>query len=182
MLRGGRSGGEGRRGGAGRRCGHDRVARPRAVRARPCRERGACARRGSSGSSCADAHPLRDFQVQNARKPCRCQRITVSGRTRWRASRHPAQRRESHTQKARSRPPNRGRFERWRSRASCCWSARFSSARSVRVLRAARAAPKTASTRDIAAKGRSRRDGCLFVAPGILRFGTESQSPAAVAP
>src|SRR6266404_6083152 len=61
--------------------------------------------------------PLRDFQVQNARKPCRCQRITVSGRTTWSASRHPAQRRESHTQKARSRPPNRGRFERWRSRA-----------------------------------------------------------------
>jgi len=58
--------------------------------------------------------PLRDFHVQNARKPCRCQRITVSGRTTWSASRHPAQRREIHTQKARSRPPNRGRFERWR--------------------------------------------------------------------
>ena len=25
--------------------------------------------------------PRRDFQVQKARKPCRCQRITVSGRT-----------------------------------------------------------------------------------------------------
>jgi hypothetical protein len=34
--------------------------------------------------------PRRDFQVQKARKPCRCQRITVSGRTRCTASRHPA--------------------------------------------------------------------------------------------
>src|SRR6267143_5128634 len=32
--------------------------------------------------------PRRDFQIQKARKPCRCQRITVSGRTRWSASRH----------------------------------------------------------------------------------------------
>ena len=62
-----------------------------------------------------DGRPVRaprDFHVQKARKPCRCQRITVSGRTTWSASRHPAHRRESHTQKARSRGPNRGRFER----------------------------------------------------------------------
>jgi len=41
--------------------------------------------------------PRRDFQVQKARKPCRCQRITVSGRTTWSASRHPAHWLESHT-------------------------------------------------------------------------------------
>ena len=42
----------------------------------------------------------------------------------------------------------------WRSRASC-WSARFSSARSVWLLSTARAAPKTASARDIAVNRRS---------------------------
>src|SRR5713226_9270681 len=34
--------------------------------------------------------PRRDFQVQMARNPCRCQRITVWGRTTRSASRHPA--------------------------------------------------------------------------------------------
>src|ERR1700730_28664 len=70
-------------------------------------------------------------------------------------SARPAHRRESQTQNARSRRPNRSRLERWRSRASCCRSARFSSARLVRVLSAARAAPKRASTRDIALQRRS---------------------------
>src|SRR5882724_6144624 len=36
--------------------------------------------------------PRRDFHVQKARNPCRCQRITVSGRTTWSASRHPDRR------------------------------------------------------------------------------------------
>ncbi len=97
--------------------------------------------------------PWRDFQVQKTRKPCRCQRITVSGRTRCSASRHPAHRLESHTQRRRSRRPNRGRFDPWRSRASCCRSARFSSVRLVRVLSAARRAPNRASTMDIALYG-----------------------------
>jgi hypothetical protein len=95
--------------------------------------------------------PRRDFQVQKARKPCRCQRITVSGPTRWSASRHPAHRLESHTQKARSTCPNCGRFDRRWSRASCCRRAKFSSARSERVLSAARRAPNEAITRNIAA-------------------------------
>ena len=99
--------------------------------------------------------PRRDFQVQKARKPCRCQRITVSGRTRWSASRHPAHRVESHTQRRRSRRPNCGRFDRRRSRASCCRSARFSSVRSVRVLSAARRAPNRASTRAIGLMART---------------------------
>jgi len=96
--------------------------------------------------------PRRDFQVQKARKPSRCQRITVSGRTTCNASRHRTHRCESHTQKTRARGLNRGRFERRRSRASCCRSARFSSARSAWVLSAARAAPNRASTRDIASR------------------------------
>jgi len=106
----------------------------------------------STSSELTRGRPTRlrhDFQVQKARKPCRCQRITVSGRTTWRASRHPAHRWESHTQKRRSRRPNCGRFERRRSSTSCCRSARFSSARSVRVLSDARSAPNRAKTRDI---------------------------------
>ncbi len=96
-----------------------------------------------------------DFQVQKARKPCRCQRITVWGRTTWSASRHPAHWCESHTQKSRSRRPNCGRFDRRRSRTSCCRSARFSSARSVRVLSDARSAPNSATTRDITSLART---------------------------
>ena len=89
--------------------------------------------------------------------PCcrrgRCQRITVSGRTRWSALRHPSHCFESHTQRRRSRRPNCGRFDRRRSRASCCQSAKFSSVRWARVLSAARRAPNRASTRDIALHG-----------------------------
>ncbi len=99
--------------------------------------------------------PRRDFQVQKARKPCRCQRITVWGRTTWSAPRHPAHWWESHSQKRRSRRPNCGRFDRRRSRTSCCRSARFSSARSVRVLSDARSAPNRAITRDIASLART---------------------------
>ncbi len=47
-----------------------------------------------------------DLNVDKAQKPCRCQRITVWGRTTWSASRHPAQSWESHSQKRRSRRPN----------------------------------------------------------------------------
>ena len=97
--------------------------------------------------------PRRDFQVQKARKPCRCQRITVSGRTRCSASCHLAHFWESQIQSARSRRPNCGRLDPWRSRASCCRSARFSRVRSVRVLSAARRAPNKARTRDIALHG-----------------------------
>src|SRR5882672_2593995 len=85
--------------------------------------------------------PRRDFQFQNARKPCLCQRITVSGRTTLSVSRHRAHRCESHIQKSRSRGPNRGRFERRRSRASCCRRAKFSRTRSVRAPSPARRRP-----------------------------------------
>ncbi len=50
--------------------------------------------------------------------------------------------------------PNCGRFDR-RSRTSCCRSARFSSARSVRVLSDARSAPNRGITRDIASLART---------------------------
>ena len=98
--------------------------------------------------------PRRDFQFQKARKPCLCQRITVSGRSTLSVSRHRPHRRESHIQKRRSKGPNRGRFERRRSRASCCRSAKFSRTRSVRAPSAARRAPSKASTRCIAVQPR----------------------------
>src|SRR6266852_5229512 len=104
----------------------------------------------SASSELTRGRPTRprcDFQVQKARKPCRCQRITVSGRTTWSASRHRAHWWESHTQKRRSRRPNCGRFGRRRRRT------RFSSARSVRVLSDGRSAPNRSSTRDIALPG-----------------------------
>src|SRR5438132_1560971 len=97
--------------------------------------------------------PRRDFQVQKARKLCRCQRIPVCGFTTWSTSLQSVHHCESHIQKARSSSPNFGRVDLRRSRASCCRSARFSSVRSVRVLSAARRAPNRASTRDIALPG-----------------------------
>src|SRR5207237_5873381 len=57
----------------------------------------AIVRTSSATSEPTDGRPVRprrDLQVQKARKPCRCQRITVSGRTTWSASRHPAHRLE----------------------------------------------------------------------------------------
>ncbi len=65
------------------------------------------------------------------------------------ASRHPAHWFESYTQRRRSRHPNSGRFDRRRSMASCCQSARFSSVRLVRVLSTAGSAPNRASTRTL---------------------------------
>src|SRR5712692_4572380 len=89
-----------------------------------------------------------DFQVQKARNPWRCQRITVSGRTKCRTSRQRDQRRERWTQKSWSNLPNRGRLDRWRRRASCCRSARFSSTRLLRARRAERSEPSMATTMD----------------------------------
>ena len=62
--------------------------------------------------------------------------MTVSGRTKHKASRQPDQRCESQTQKMRATLPNRGRLERSPRRANCCRSARFSSARWRRDFRA----------------------------------------------
>ena len=73
------------------------------------------------------------------------------------APRPPAHWVERHIQRSRSRRPNCGRFDWRRRRASCCQSARFSSARSVRVLRAARRAPDRARTRDVSPPWLARR-------------------------
>ncbi len=133
------------------------------------------------------ARPRSDFQVQKARKACLCQRITVWGRTTWSASRHPTHWSESHTQKRRSRRPNCGRFERRRSRTSCCRSARFSSARSLRVLSDARSAPnrdgmrrplsQTEQIRAIEAQALAEAmDGGLASANGLIQGSSGRQS------
>src|SRR5215472_15903145 len=80
----------------------------------------------------------RERQRQYNRKPVRCQPTTVAGCTITKASAHPDQNRRRVVQKNRSRRFNcrRGRF-RLRT-ASCCRSARISSAVSLRLRRKAR--------------------------------------------
>ena len=83
-----------------------------------------------------------DFQVQYLRKPSRCQRTTVSGRTTTRTPLHRGHRRRSATQKTRSavRILGRGRLA---VRIASCWrSARFSIRRSDREARNDRSHPK----------------------------------------
>jgi len=77
----------------------------------------------------------RDFHRQNSLKPCRCHPTTVSGCTISRAERHPAQIRNRIAQKIRSRLRRRGGFDFCCRIASCCRSARFSAASSVRSRR-----------------------------------------------
>ncbi len=77
--------------------------------------------------------PGRLFRLQNLLNPSRCHRITVAGSTIARASLQPFHPCESITQKARSHTPSRRcRPPRVRiSAATCCRSARFSSASSA---------------------------------------------------
>src|SRR5260370_30826197 len=89
-----------------------------------------------------------DCQVEKGRNPCRCQRMTVSGRTKHKASRQPDQRCERQTQKMRATLPNCGRLERLDRRANCCRSARFSSARWRRDFKAERTERNRASRVD----------------------------------
>ena len=75
--------------------------------------------------------PLRrDLNFQNILKAFLCYRTTVSGLTMLKASRQLLQKRESKIQKKRSRQRSWGRLiDRFKA-ATCCQSARFSSARS----------------------------------------------------
>src|SRR5229473_7119092 len=101
--------------------------------------------------------PRRDFQVQKARKPLPVPAdhgLEANDMERL-APTSPLVG-EPHPEETLERP-NCGRFDRRRSTTSCCRSARFSSARSVRVLSDARSAPSTASTRDIALPWLARR-------------------------
>jgi hypothetical protein len=76
--------------------------------------------------------PCRIFQVQNNRKPFRCQAMTVSGLTITSADFQSAQAPDNHAQKTRSATVNVGRFfaER-RSTPIWCRKARFSTWRAA---------------------------------------------------
>jgi len=93
----------------------------------------------TSGLSRGRPSRERDRHRQKSRQPCRCQRITVSGRTTAKCSRQCRQRSRASTQKTLSHRRNRGRFRVGRVKtASCCRSKRFSAANSARPPTAAR--------------------------------------------
>jgi len=69
------------------------------------------------------------LQRQYNRKPCRCHRITVSGRTRTSAWRQPDQQRDSHAQRIRSEIRNRTRRPvHWRLATRSWWRRAITSA------------------------------------------------------
>ena len=90
-----------------------------------------------SRTSCVTAGlpicPRRTFQVQNNRKPLRCQATTVSGLAITRADRQSAQAADNQAQKTRSANVNFGRFFAERRRTPiCCRSAMISTWRAAR--------------------------------------------------
>src|SRR6266851_5666501 len=88
-----------------------------------------------------------DFQRQKRRKPRRCQRRTVSGRTMTRTWAQCAQTSESHAQKILSALLSRSRLGLARRRTASCWRrARFSRARSLRVRTREHRDPRTATS------------------------------------
>ena len=82
--------------------------------------------------------PALDFHLQYSLNPWPCHRITVSGWTTANAERQFGQRRDSNTQKTRSRRRNLGRLTDCLQTASCCRSARFSTTKWALGMRIAR--------------------------------------------
>ena len=123
-------------------------------------------------SALIEGRPVgRDRQRQKRRKPRRCQRMTVAGRTMASVSRQPGQSFARPTQKARSRAQSRRRGRR-RARIASCWRrARFSRTRSAREQNKVRTA---------AAKARSRANIPIWVAERT--GGSKSHRPAARPP
>ena len=108
--------------------------------------------------------PRRTFQVQNRRKPLRCQAKTVSGLTIASVECQPLQRRDRQTQSRRSTGVNFGRFFADLRSAPIWWRrATFSSSRSMRARK------RTQSGEERCQKGEHRRmesgtkyNSCLF--------------------
>src|SRR2546422_10709287 len=82
------------------------------------------------------------FHVQYRLNPARCQPTTVSGRTSCSDCRHLVHNLDRQAQKIRSNSVSRGRGSRAFHTASCCRSARFSSANSRCVRRELLSVPK----------------------------------------
>jgi hypothetical protein len=97
----------------------------------------------SSGLIIGRPDRRRLFHAQLRRNAWRCQPTTVSGRTRCSDCRQLVHNLDSSTQKSRSISVSRGRGWRAFQTASCCRSARFSSAKSRCVRTAERSVPRT---------------------------------------
>ena len=88
-----------------------------------------------SGLRCGRPPRERDFHRQKSRQPCRCQRTTVSGATKLRCWRQPAQnpRARTHTSLSHTRSRARGRVRVGRISTASWWRrSKFSSTRSWR--------------------------------------------------
>jgi len=88
----------------------------------------------------------RDFHAHQRAKPRRCHSMTVAGRTIASVSAHRENSRDTMTQNARSMGRSRGRGVARQRIASCWRSKRFSATRLILGRKAAKKAPKIAST------------------------------------
>ena len=93
--------------------------------------------RTSFGTVGLPGFPRRTFQVQNIRKPLRCQPMTVSGLRMSKERRQSTQAWDSQAHRSRSAVISFGRFTERRRTASWCRNARFSTCRAVRDLKLA---------------------------------------------
>ena len=140
---------------------------------------GPCGRMRSRNSRDTGGRPRRrerDFQVQNSRKPLRCQPITVAGLTIVRASRQFGQRLEIKTQNQRSERCSRGRGDARLNAANCWRTAKLSKyeAANSRSSRCRRATKSRMSIFRMAERLSGRRPDCQGFC-GLRRFGETHQ-------
>ena len=113
------------------------------------------------------------FHVQYRLNPARCQPTTVSGRTRCSDCRHLVHNLDRQIQKIRSNSVSRGRRSRAFHTASCCRSARFSSANSRCVRRQLLTVPKRIpSHRTMTGEIADQSAECKLIAPDDFLEGT----------
>src|SRR4030095_9926487 len=113
------------------------------------------------------------FHVQYRLNPARCQPTTVSGRTRCSDCRHLVHNLDRQIQKIRSNSVSRGRRSRAFHTASCCRSARFSSATSRCVRRQLLTVPKRIpSHRTMTGEIADQSAECKLIAPDDFLEGT----------
>jgi len=114
--------------------------------------------------------PRRTFQVQNRRKPLRCQAKTVSGLTIASVECQPLQRRDRQTQSRRSTGVNFGRFFADLRSTPIWWRrAIFSSSRSTRARKSERRAARSV-VRKVSIGGWNQERSIIPAGSDILRF------------
>ena len=127
--------------------------------------------RAPPGSAGAAPGGSAERQRQKRRHARRCQRTTVSGRTRTRCRRQSRRRRRASTQSSLSRVRSRGRRRVGRVSTASWWrSSRFSASRSLRSRRAAR------STASRSVRHSNTASGCRFL------IATRCQLPSGLLP